>query len=268
MNVNDIITEFVNTRRFISLSDSTKRQYWSALQDIEKRFGNMDVTEVRRKDLIRAHNELSKTPAIANRIIQVASVFFNYAIDMEYVNSNPASRVKRIRLNSLPRWDLAEIDRVIAVGHPVISIAVALAFHTGQRQSDLLNMRWEDVKDGSIKVVQQKTNHSMVIKLSKQMEAMLKAHPVRGPYILSGPVQMSGAAFRNMFKRVTRSVGIELPFHGIRKTVGSVLAERGASTNEIAAILGHRTLEMAHLYTKQANQTKMIASAVNALASG
>jgi integrase len=60
-------------------------------------------------------------------------------------------------------------------------------------------------------------------------------------------------------------MGIERQFHGIRKTVGAILAERGRNTNEIAALLGHKTLAMAALYTRQASNKKMIASAVNDL---
>lgn len=268
MKISALITEFVGTRRFEALSDSTKRHYWAALQDLEARFGGLDASEVKRRDLLRAQDEMAKAPSMATRLGQVASLFFNYAIDMEYVQTNPAVRLTRNRSGSLPRWDTADIERVINMGHPIISTAVAIAFHTGQRQSDILTMRWEDIKDGNIVVTQQKTGQPMVIKMSEQLKEILGKLKERGPFILTGPTSMTGAAFRNMFKRATRKIGIDLPFHGIRKTVACILAERGVSTNEIAAILGHRTLEMAQLYTKQADKTKMITSAVNALASG
>jgi hypothetical protein len=53
-----------------------------------------------------------------------------------------------------------------------------------------------------------------------------------------------------------------LTLHGLRHTAGQALAEAGCSPHEIAAVLGHRTLQMVQHYTKTANQTKLAAAAI------
>jgi integrase len=56
-------------------------------------------------------------------------------------------------------------------------------------------------------------------------------------------------------------------FHGIRKGVACSLAENGRSVNEIAAILGHKTIRMAAYYADQANGKKLAENAVSSMVS-
>ena len=42
--------------------------------------------------------------------------------------------------------------------------------------------------------------------------------------------------------------------HGLRKTLGKMLAEAGATTRELMAILGHDDIAHAELYTRDAEQ--------------
>ena len=45
--------------------------------------------------------------------------------------------------------------------------------------------------------------------------------------------------------------------HGLRKTLGGMLADSGATTREIMDTLGHTNLKHAELYTKSANQERL-----------
>jgi integrase len=265
MKVKNLIVEYVGSSRYQKLSNSSRHQYWQAMKKIEATLGDKTLTTIRRSDFVRLHDKLGVTPATANRVSSVASVVFNYAVDMDYIGANPATRIKPYKLNEWSRWDVDEVKKVIAKGNLIVSTAVALAFYTGQRESDILNMKWTDIRNGSIFVKQSKTGKEMEIKMSPDLTLYLSAIPRTGPYIIGGHTKLTGPWFRKQFKVFTRSLGIERTFHGIRKTVGALLAERGKNTNEIAALLGHKTLEMAAKYTRQANETKMISSAVDAL---
>lgn len=269
MKTKDVIYEYIKSRRFTSLAVSSQRSYLPALDQIADLMGERPIEEVRRRDLIRAFESLSETPAVANRFGRVASILFNYATDMEYCAGNPAQRITPIKLGTWRQWTKEEVDKVIALKHPIVSVAVALAYYTAQREADVLKMQWSDIKDGVMKVKQSKTGAVLEIAIAPQLQEILDSVPKNGKYIIQSKngLPVSGPAFRNMTKRVTRSVGVDAPFHGLRKTVGSRLAEKGRSINEIAAVLGHKTLTMAALYTKQADSKKLIASAVTSLAS-
>ena len=264
--VQDVINEYMESRKFSELRDSSQQQYIFAFTKIGKIMGDLIIADVKRRDVIRAIETLRNTPAVANRFSRIASVLFNYALDMDYIAANPAARLRMATTGSWSRWDIKDIAQVINMGHRIVSTAVAIAFFTGQRESDVLNMRWSDIENGVIRVTQQKTGHVLEIKMAEPLRQFLDGLERNGEYIVSGANRMSGPAFRNMFKRVTRSIGLDVQFHGIRKTVGAHLAEQGHSTNEIAALLGHKTLTMAAHYTRQASEKKMIASAVTGLA--
>lgn len=266
MKLRNVISEYVASPRYQRLSENSKEYYWQVIKKLDDVLGDRDIESIRRSDMIRAHDKLGNTPATANYFIRVSSVIFNYALDMDYIGANPAARIKLYKTNEWTRWSMDEIKKVLQCRDTIVSTAVALAFYTGQRESDILSMKWSDIRHGSIFVKQSKTGKELEIKIAKDLEKHLNKIDRVGEYIVSGETKMTGPSFRKRFKWVTRRLEIERTFHGIRKTVAAVLAERGRNTNEIAALLGHKTLEMAAKYTRQANETKMITSAVNALA--
>lgn len=145
---------------------------------------------------------------------------------------------------------------------------MALAWYTGQRESDILNMRWSDFKDGYINVIQQKTNLEMKIKAHHDLAAYLKSVKGDEPddyFMVSGAKKMNPSTFRMRLKRRTDSANIDKVFHGIRKGVACSLAENGTPINEIAAIMGHKSLRMAAYYAEQASGDRLRENAVTGL---
>jgi integrase len=78
----------------------------------------------------------------------------------------------------------------------------------------------------------------------------------------------SGNGFRVMFFRLVRKLEADgkvrpgLTFHGLRHTAGRLLADRGADPRTIAALLGHKTLQMAAHYSEEADRKKRAVAAV------
>jgi integrase len=74
--------------------------------------------------------------------------------------------------------------------------------------------------------------------------------------------------FRTMLWRLIHGLEVEgkvmagLTMHGLRHTAATTLAELGASPHEIAALLGHKTLIMAALYSAEADREKLGEAAI------
>lgn len=270
MKVNEVIKEYHASRAFRDLSDSSKRQYEGALLRANELFGTKDIAKIRRSDLLKITEAMSATPAMANRFTRVVSVLFSFALDHDYVQGNPASRLKKHKIGTWSKWYPVEVAAIIALNDRVVSTAVALAWYTGQRESDVLAMKWSDIKGDYISVKVQKTGKN-------REPSMIEIHPAlkeylgrlfpSGKYICFPGEPMSNSAFRAAFRRIIQRVGISKTFHGIRKGVGAFLAESGASSHEIKAFLNHRTLRMTELYTEEANTTKLISGAVRTMVS-
>lgn len=268
MNIEEATDTYLKSRRYQKLSLSSKIQYDNALRHLRTIFSGRDISSIRRPEIIRAYDEMYHTPGKASQFVRVSSAFFNYALDMELIQANPCIRVALEKGGNIPRWDVKDIMAVINLRHRVVSTATALAWHTGQREGDILEMKWSDIQDGFIVMTQSKTGTKMKIPVSDDLKEYLESIDKTGEYIVSGYARITCPAFRAAFKRATRGINIDLPFHGIRKTVASVLAEKGATVNEIAAALGHKTLAMAELYTKGANSDRLVESAMRKLTTG
>ena len=70
--------------------------------------------------------------------------------------------------------------------------------------------------------------------------------------------------FRKMCVKADLPLGLSA--HGLRKAACRRLAEAGCSANQIAAISGHATLHEVSRYTKAADQKRLAADAMRAIA--
>lgn len=270
MTFEKLFKEYLKSQQFKNLSVRSKQAYMYGGKSLINHFGDTDLSKIKRADLIRYQNNTCDRPALANMAVRVGSVIFSFAVDMEYMEHNPAARFKKLKIGSHTKWTVDEVKAMIALGDRVISTAVALAWYTGQRESDILAMRWGDCSGEYISLTQQKTNVEMRIKCHPDLANYLnniRGLSEPGDFIVSGKKQMSGSAFRNMFKRRTDKMGIEKVFHGIRKGVASSLAENRTPLTEIAAIMGHKSIRMAAYYAEQANAKILTDNAVDNLVS-
>lgn len=270
MTLEQLLRAYLKSHNFLKLSEKSKAGYTHCADKIVEYLGDVDLKSIKRSDLIRFMNENSGKPAFANLAIRVASVLFSYAVDLDEMPFNPALRVKKFKGGSHKKWTAAEVASVISLNDRKVSCAVALAWYTGQRESDILAMRWDDLKDGYISMVQEKTKLEMKIKAHPDLVAYLQT--VRGVepgdyYMVSGQRPMKPSAFRMRLKRKLSEMSIDKVFHGIRKGVASSLAENGRSLNEIAAIMGHKSIRMAAYYSEQASGDILRENAVSHIVS-
>jgi integrase len=270
MKIEKLVKEYWKSPGYRDLSESSQRSYDHALNNIVDYFRGKEVEEIKRSDMIRFVNDKADKPASANLMLRVASVVFSYAVDMDILPYNPAARLKKLKIGSHVRWHPEEVRDAVAMGNRIVSSAVALAWYTGQREGDILQMRWRDLREGAFHLTQTKTKLEMSIKA--HLDIVNYLIDVRGVepddyFIVSGKNPISEQAFRGRFSRAMEKLGIHKTFHGIRKGVASMLAENGRSTTEIAAILGHKTTRMAEYYAEQACGKKLASNAVDNLTS-
>lgn len=128
--------------------------------------------------------------------------------------------------------------------------AVRLAVATAMRQGELLNLAWKDVDlENRVALLREtKNGEARAVPLSSDAVAVLKALPVniKGLVLPQARRTLYGA-----FTRAAGRAGIEdLTFHDLRHEALSRLAERGDfSVLELAAVSGHKTLQMLKRYT-------------------
>lgn len=262
-----LVQEYRAAPDFRNLAPATHKTYLRAMGHMEPLY-RVAIESIKRRHIVQLRDRFASTPAIANQILAVFSVLMNYAVQMEYRETNPAQRIKVLAGGEFRRWTDIEIAFALEHFPERFRRAITLALYTGQRQSDILSMKWSDYDGEGIAVVQQKTGAKVWIPCHSTLSAGLEAWKAdRGATTiivnaLGVPYKVN--SFATMFSHEVRK-HIELTglvFHGLRKTAAAKLAEAGCTAHEIAAITGHKTLAMLQHYTREADQRSRARAAV------
>lgn len=211
-------------------------------------------------------------PAAANAFVRATSALYAWGMDNEWVDSNPTFRIKPLPGGHLPAWTADVTIHALEVLPEHLRRLVLMALYTGQRRGDLCRVAWSNYDGTRIRLTQGKTKVSLVIPVHPVLKAAMDGWERRATTILvnaRGRPWKPGTASHGMKLAIDR---LGLPegwnIHGLRKLAASNLAEAGCSAMEIAAITGHKTLQMVSFYTKGADQERMATAAIVRLQTG
>jgi integrase len=150
-------------------------------------------------------------------------------------------------------------------------LAFDLLLFTGQRVGDVAAMRRADLISGAIPVKQEKTGADLLLPVHPSLMRSLKACAADGPAPLNTDGRpMTKRSIADIVARAARSApGLprECKTHGLRKAALTRLAQHGASTHEIRAVGGHKSLSEVQRYTESVDQSRLARSAIGRLPS-
>lgn len=263
-----LIVAYYGSAGFQHLAPSTKAVYRRILEGLRVRKGDKRVAGLRRRHVARMIDAKAKTPHAANRLLKLLRLLTGYAMANDWIEADPTSGVKFLKTGGegIHTWTEGELSQFIATHPPGAKahLAMALMLYTGQRLSDAIRMGWQhvDTKAGRIYVVQQKSQGEtrLDIPLHPELAALLAETPRSNLTFLTTyagkPYTSDG--FPNRMRVWCNKAGLpQCSSHGLRKLMGKRLAEAGASTHEIASVLGHKSLQEAQKYTKAAEQRRL-----------
>src|SRR5262249_31668308 len=126
---------------FKRLAPRTQRDYNRHLDRFAD-YGHWPIGDFKRRHIKELQKPLSQTPRTARYFASVSSVLFAHAIEMDLIEVNPASRLKRVgRAKPYRAWSDAECAAFEASNPlPGLRTAYMLGRFTGQRLGDIL--RW------------------------------------------------------------------------------------------------------------------------------
>jgi integrase len=178
-----------------------------------------------------------------NMRLQVLSILLGFARELGEVAENSALRHRRFKLTKRNAyWSSDDVARFMASASPPLRLALMLGLWTGQREADVLHMRWSDIKDGWLAIRQRKTKKLVSLPIGAPLASYLAATPRSGIVILLGErgAPFTTNWFSQSFGRAVRVAGLKgLTFLDTRRTAVVNLSEAGCTTPEIASITGH-----------------------------
>ncbi len=261
------IDDYLRSRAFTDLAEGTKPSYESLIHQIGRNYGRYELSTLTRPALEGILSEIDSTGK-RKKVLEKFSVILEQAVRNNRVQRNVSKDVSRIRHKpkSYKAWSMADIE-VFKVAYPsgtTERLALYLLYYTGQRSSDVVGMGAHTIQDGRIIVKQQKTGTELSLPIHPALASELPDRPI---WILNGyGDQFSVKGFQQwLVKRIKRAGLQGLSGHGLRKSLATHLAEKGATPHQIKAITGHKNLAEVSLYTREAGLHRLADEAMKLL---
>ncbi len=217
-------------------------------------------------DLARYRDERLAAGASGNTVrIELALISHLYTIgrkEWDWPLANPVQSIRgpKIARGRERRLDLkpdadgqTEEGRLLVACResrsPWLAPIVTLAVETGMRQGELVSLLWEhvDLDRGTAHLPLTKNGTARTVPLSPTAIRVLR----QLPRSIDGRVfPLEAKTVAHDFVRACKKAGIAgLRFHDLRHEATSRLFEHGLAIQEVAAITGHKTLQMLKRYT-------------------
>jgi integrase len=255
----------------------------SLVEDVPgSRWGAIAIPEVRRKHIKAILSRYVRQPFKARRLMTVLKKMIVAAMDEEWIDHNPCTDIHvKASTQGHKAWPLEVREQYEAHWAPGTQArtAYALALWLGDRRSDVARVTWGQLgwKKSIIDGVQERvqgfefTQHkgrnrkgggkTLFVPMTPMLaEALAPLRRGNGTILTKQTGEpYAERSLSESMKRWTTQAGLPRGYvlHGLRKTLGVMLAESGASTRQLMDILGHDAIAHAELYSREASQIRM-----------
>ena len=235
---------------FEQMDSSAIRKY---LMDCSNRM-SLNSLDTAKRQLKKLHSFLYDTG--------ITQADYNDVLDFVTPTEHKISR-------PVPQDEIADIlsiiDRNTSIGKRDYAI-ILLAAVTGLRSVDIVNLCFSEVDwiNGEFHIQQSKTGKMLSLPLTSDVGEALSDYILNGrpqgnePYIFlrnKSPLTQLGKSVPYMvFNAYRQKLGLpKVPFHGLRRSVGSNLVMAGVPVTTVAQILGHSSIEPTKQYISEAS---------------
>jgi integrase len=203
-----------------------------------------------------------RTNAAANRKVTYLRACLAFTVnDLQWMMANPSAKVKKLPEPRGRVRFLSDEERTRLLEKCRDSEARALlpfvlcALSSGGRAGELTGLKWQDLDLDAGHAVALDTKNGTDRRLyfpgaaHDALREYAKVRHLKSTYVFTSK---KGGRFQydEFFRTAVKAAEIEdFKFHDLRHTCASYLAASGATTFEIAEVLGHRTLAMVKRYS-------------------
>jgi len=256
---------------FNALRDTTKVHYRYFIGLLVSAIGHMRHGDVTSKVAKHLYEEWVKQGiSFANHGATCASRVFNYAIEMEQINTNPFTNIKR---KATPQrkvvWEHADVTNFMDTAfskykYRNVGMIVAMAYQWCQRLGDMRMLTWDalDLDRQRMYLEQSKRRAEVFLPIDDQLYVMLKEqHEDYGfqPYVAPHPTPVGGTfkpygmeRLSKVGRKVMREAELSesLRLMDLRRTGVTQMVEAGVPLPQLMAVTGHTHVASVKPYIK------------------
>lgn len=266
LTVTDLVTLYRKSPKFLDLSAGSQRLYGFGLDHLTKKLPTAPAGLVERSDVALLIDERAHTPGAANSLLRTINALYKWARERGHVSNDPGRDIPELEGGEHEPWPERVLEAALKAKDDRVRLAVHLLLYTAQRIGDVVNMKWTDIKDGSVTVVPQKTirhKKKLTIPLHESLSAELARHQRGLGYIIPGGglSRRRAEVVRGELQAFAAKHGAKVVPHGLRKNAVNALLEAGCSAAETAAISG-QSMQMVEHYAKGRSQSGLASAAI------
>lgn len=266
-----LVDRYYESGRFGKLAANTQRNYRLALEKICKTGGNLSFRAITTGDVRAGKTRREAKPSNAIIYVQVMRTVFEFAIDSNWMEKNPADGVtaEQPKSDGYHTWTIEEVMQFRerhAIGTQA-RLAMELLLFTGLRVSDAIVLGPQHVKNGIVDTRAMKNGAEITIPLHTTLAACIEATKRNNLVYLENtwgrPWKV--VSFCQWFEKRCIEAGVEGRAHGLRKAGATFAADNDATTQQLMAMYGWTSPKMAEGYTKKRNRVRLAERAANKL---
>lgn len=238
------------------------------------KWGDMLVRDLKRRHVKEIIAHYFETPHKAKHMLVAIRKMIYVALDQEWIDNDPTYKLSYRpeykgwrawtadeRLTFEARWPLGSAART----------AYGLALWLGNRRSDIARIKWSDIdlRNRTATIVTKKGDKTLVLPITPMMLEILKPLDKSKEFVLLNGYgnPFSEKSLTGMMAHWTNLADMPsgCTLHGLRKTLGKLLAESGSTTRQLMETLGHDDIQHAELYSREAEQQRLAKDAMTQL---
>jgi integrase len=229
--------------------------------------GGVPLSEVTKSELRQLHGGLGKTHGArtANKALELVRAVFGQAIKHDrFERANPVLGVEMYerptRDRRLMAHEVAKFFEVLdSQAEPYMRDYIYLSLFTGQRQANVLAMRWDQIDwPGKVWRVPESKNGRPVSVPLLDVELQLlegrKKEVGTSPWVFPSPRGSTSGHMEEPKKgwdTIRKKAGIpDLRIHDLRRSLGSWMVDAGATLPVIGQALGHQSQAATAIYAR------------------
>ncbi len=218
----------------------------------------------------------ARTQRGAHHYYRTLKAAFNKAIEWNYISVNPFTKVKFPKLpKSFPVFISQEELLIIITNtqYQHLKDIFTVAFYTGLRLGELINMRWSWVnffqEQITVKCSDEfltKSKKERIVPMCEKVKITLTNRFSSNSHQLNDVVfyrikgrRLDQQTISKQFKDIVRKSNLsdKIHFHTLRHSFASALAQKGVSLYIIKELLGHEDLATTQIYSHLQKQNLM-----------
>ena len=244
-----LVEQYKASPAWANAANETKKQFRVQLQRIKERVGKAPIEEITPAAVAAGRDARAAKPSDANKFLKCMSALMAFAVDRQWLQSNPARGVAKLAVKGQgfhtwtedeakrfeERWPLGTRER----------LAFDLLVYSGVRRSDVVRLGRQHTRQGEITITTEKSRNSgrpveVTITILPPLAASIAAAPTGDmTYLVTAKgTAFAKESFSNWFREACRAAGVPGSSHGLRKLAAVRMAENGATEMELNAVFG------------------------------